>query len=223
MSSTKSSLDIKHPSVILVNGRARGGKSTFIKTIMYKYRNYFDYGICFSNTAGIDGNFNYLDLKFTHLEYNENVLKQLMDLQGFLKRKEINKKVFIIFDDILGDHIFKSRYFIKICTQFAHYNATVILSTQHCNSVSSLIRSNAIYVAIFQSTTEVSIKAIFQSYGQSFETYNDFKNYMNQNTGNYNFIWVNTTSGEQDLNKKYEKLRCPTTLPNFKIKTNLDY
>lgn len=69
-----------------------------------------------------------------------------------------------------------------------------------------MIRENAFQVCIFASDTERSLKSLYESYGQKFEKFADFKDYIMANTGNFQFIFYNRN--EMDKGKQYQILKA---------------
>ncbi len=214
-------INITTPSMIILGGPQGAGKTKLIDYIMWDLQDVFSsgFGVVFTNTF-FDGNpFPYINPKFVHPNFNEDVLIQMMDIQEGLVKKGIKKECFIIFDDCLEPEQFASDALKRLSTQLRHYHITCIMSTQYPNLLPPRFRSNAMHVAIFRTFTEISLKALHQSYGQSFETFHDFKNYVMHNTGNYKFIWFDNT--ESDPSEQYKIFKAPAKINKFKIKYNL--
>ena len=190
---------------------------------MSKYKNKFSYGLVITNTFFTQDSFKYIPEKFVHSEYDEKVLTNFMNIQAELVKNRTPKEAFLILDDAIDGDQWKSQTFKRLSVQLRHYHITCIISTQHVNALPPRIRGNAMYVAIFNTNTENNTRAIYQSYAQMFENYNEFKNYIFDNTGNYKFLWVDTQSTETDKTKKYKIMKCPASIKNFKVeyKTNI--
>lgn len=217
--------DIDLPSFVIVNGFQGGGKSYLIKYLMYKYRKVFSYGLVFCNSHFDTNNsgFDYVPDEFIFPEYNEEALENLMNIQAKLVEKGITKHAYCILDDCLDDpKEFTSPVLKRLTTQCRHYNITVIFSTQYCNSLTSRMRTNAMSVFIFNSSTRNNTEALYNSYGQLFDNYNDFKTYLNSNLGDYKFIYYNKmkTKPSDKLDDIYGIYKAPGKIPNFKLKIN---
>ena len=211
-------MDIETPSLIIINGTQGSGKSWLIKYMMYKLRKKFSYGLVFTNTFFDNKPFKYIPDLFVHPEYDEEKLIALMDLQAKLVEKGNIKEAFVIFDDCMDDPgQFKSLALKRLTTQCRHYHITVIFSTQYCNHLPARMRTNAMEIIIFSTDAKVALEALYNSYGQKFENYNDFKKYVMENTGNHKFIYYKKKSEEKDLNKLYPVMMAPAKIPNFKI------
>ena len=139
-------------------------------------------------------------------------------MQEKLVSKGKIREAFVIFDDCLDDpNEFTSPALKRLSTQLRHYHITVIFSTQYCNLLPTRMRANAMIVIIFQTDTKNSLEALFNSYGQKFDTYNDFKNYVMKNLGKYKFIYYNKDNQEKKLSDVYKVMMAPEKIPKFKI------
>lgn len=217
-----SDMKIDIPSLILINGIQGCGKTHLIRYIMHKFRKVFSYGLVFSNTSFDTHNsgFDYIPREYQYPEFDEQAIINLMNIQAKLIEKNINKQAFIILDDCLFDPAqFTNPTLKKLCTQLRHYNITVIFSSQYCNAIPALIRSNAMSVFIFKSFTKRNSESLYESYGQAFENFQEFKNYLNENTGDYKFVFFNKYQITSDDPKDaYYVLKAPAKIPKFEIK-----
>jgi hypothetical protein len=205
---------------LIINGLQGFGKSHLIKYILYNSRNEFSYGIVFTNTSFAVDSFKYVPKKFVHPEYDENVLVKFMDLQANLATQGIKKKAFLVFDDCLDDGQFKSAPFKRLITQLRHYNIYCVISTQYPNAIPPRFRTNAFQVAIFFMSTEIALKALFASYGQLFERYQDFKHYVMSSTGDFKFIFFETRGTSTNPLERYKIMKAPAKIPDFDMKFN---
>jgi hypothetical protein len=144
-----------------------------------------------------------------------------MKKQAKLIEKGIIKEAFVIFDDCLDDPgEFKSAALKKLSTQCRHYHITLIMSTQYPNCLPSRLRANCMSVFIFYSDNKNTLESLYNSYGQVFETYNDFKSFVLSKTGDYKFIYFNKMKTSEGGINDYKVMRCPPTIPRFHIKFN---
>ncbi len=210
-------MDIEVPSLIILNGSQGSGKSHVIRYILYTLRKRFAYGLVFTNTFFDGDAFDYIPKKYVHPQYDEEVLEKLMDIQQKLVEQDKIKEAFVIFDDCMDDpDEFKSSVLKRLTTQLRHYHITVIFSTQYVNQLPARMRTNAMAIIIFQTDTEISLKALYQSYGQKFDSFQDFKTYLMDNIGNYNFVYYK--KNELNPKKLYTVMKAPKNIPTFKIK-----
>lgn len=213
-------IDIEIPSLSIICASQGSGKSHLIRYLMYKLRKKFSYGLVFTNTFFDDDAYDFIPSKYVHPEYDEVALQKLMDIQAKLVDEGIEKNAFVIFDDCLDDpNEFKSLVLKRLTTQLRHYRITVIFSTQYCNSLPSRMRTNAMSCFMFQTDTEVSLKALFNSYGQKFDSFNDFRKFLMKNTGDFKFIYYNKLETGK-ITDSYQVMKCPDIIPKFKLSFN---
>lgn len=214
-------MDIEIPGLILINSPQGGGKSHLIRYMMYQLRKKLDYGIVFTNTFFEDDSFDYINKKYIHPEYNPNVLEGLMNIQAnLIDARGPKKEAFVVFDDCIDPKQFKDPKLKELCTQLRHYHITVIFATQYANILPTWLRANAMAVVIFRTDSECNLKALYQSYGQLFNNFNEFKNYVMQNLGNYKFIYYDKRHVNQDIDETYRIMLAPAKIPKFKLKAN---
>jgi hypothetical protein len=208
-------MEIKIPSVIILAGKPQSGKSYLIKYFMYEHRKVFDYGIVLTKTKFNDG-YNYIPSNYIHPDYDDTKIKSLMKIQADLHHKGVKKNAFIILDDCLTSET-NSQTFTDLITQHRHYNITVIISTQYIYKINPTIRECTNYAIIFRPSTDRSIKALFESYGSHFNKLDDFKKYVIENTGEYQFVFVDVNSQSDEIGKIYRVLKAPSKIPYFKL------
>jgi hypothetical protein len=71
---------------------------------------------------------------------------------------------------------------------------------------------------MFNITGKRALEALYESYGQQFDTYTDFKKYLLENTANYQFIWDDARNGESTIEGRYQIVHCPEKIPKFQMK-----
>ena len=207
-------LNLEIPGLIIINGRQGSGKSFLIKYIMYQLKDKFKHGIVFTNTAFDNNPFPYINKKYIHEKYSDEALDNLMEMQKKIVEKGKNCPAFVIFDDCLNsENQFTSDSLENLSMQLRHYNITVIMSTQYTNMIPVPIRSNAMEVFIFTTRGTRALESLHESYGQNFDRYSEFKDYLFKVfREEYNFVHYNTMSDE------YQVLKCPSEIPDFEIK-----
>lgn len=219
MSSTNpDKINIIIPGLYIICAYQGSGKSHLIRYIMRENKYKFDYGVVFTNTFFDEDAYDFFPEKFVHPEYDENILQNLMNKQAKLIGKGIIKEAIVIFDDCIDDpNEFSSKVLKRLCTQLRHYHITVLFSTQYCNAIPPRMRTNAMGCFIFKTDTEVALKALFESYGQKFETFAKFKKYLMEATGDYKFVYYDKQK-DGKIQDMYQIMKCPEHIPKFKIK-----
>jgi hypothetical protein len=211
---------------LIVAGPQGYGKSWLIRYIMLANRDKFSYGLVFTNTSFSDDSFDYVPQQFVHPEYNEEALVKLMDIQEDLalrkKEGEIEEipNAYLIFDDCLFDGQFKSKPFKRLMTQLRHYHIFCIISAQYPNAIPSMFRANAFQVAMFSTAQERALKALYENYGQLFKNYRQFKDFLLDNTGNYQFIFYEARGTSTKVADRYRVMKAPATIRKFMLKVN---
>ena len=214
-------LKLEIPGLYIICAQQGSGKSHLIDYIMHQMRHIFDYGIIMCTTAW-EGSFPYMptidNQVFVHTDYDEKAVKSLMRIQEKLRKQHIYKEAFLILDDCIdGEKQWSSRTLKELCNTLRHYHITVIISTQYINVLPPRFRSNCHGVFIFRSTNESQLLSMYKSFGQDFERYADFKDYVMLFTGDYKFIYYSRDeSGITD----FKIMRCPKKIPEFKLKFN---
>jgi hypothetical protein len=83
-----------------------------------------------------------------------------------------------------------------------------------------LFCSNAFQVAIFNMTGKRALKVLYESYGQQYDSYTDFRKYLLENTSNHQFIWYDARNESSTVEKRYKIVHCPEKIPEFEMKFN---
>ena len=190
------------------------GKSHLVKYLIKSNKNQLKYGIVFSHTAFNEGNFDYIPKKYIYTSYMPEKLNNLMIIQEQQEKKE-RCAAFVILDDCVFDSWIYCKYFNRLITQVRHYNVLVIITTQYVNKIPPVIRENAFQVCIFNSDTKRSLSILYESYGQKFTTFEDFKKYILNNTGQHRFIYYNRKENEKE--KQYLIMRAPKKIKPFRL------
>lgn len=209
---------ISIPGLIIIAGLQGSGKSWLIKYLMRENKSKFDWGIVFTNTGFLDGNFDYIDKKFVHSRYNHQALLSLKNIQEKLISEGKKPSAFVLFDDALYGKQWRDEEFLNLLTQLRHYNITCILSCQYPNAIPPVIRTNAFQVIMFNMASKIAIKALYESYGQMFESESAFKKYLFEHTGNHCFVLYNARSPTPTIEGRYCCMRAPKEIPDFTLK-----
>ena len=211
-------LNLELPGLYMICGLQGGGKSHLIRFMMYENRAKFDCGIVFTNTAFKDGNFDYVDRRFVHREYSEEVLKNLKGI--FSKQIESGKKPrgFVVFDDCLSGRQWRSAELVSLVTQVRHYNITVVISTQYVKAIPPLFHSNAFKVYMFFMGGQAAMKALYEYYGQLVGTFEEFKAFFTGATApKHQFLEYDCRNGGADVASRFKVMLAPPKIPNFHV------
>ena len=187
----------KIPNISLICAPPNSGKTYLVKYLLNQLYNkkkiYF--GVVFCSSSFNTENFDYIPDKYLYSRYDENIILNLMNIQQEqinLNGKENSKTAFIVFDDMLGLINFKSQLIIELFTKYRHYNIQILLTTQYIYAIPPLLRECSTFCFVFHITSYRSIKAMYECFFGDFETFNECKKFIFDNTGDYNFIVVKT-------------------------------
>jgi hypothetical protein len=201
-------MQINTPGLVVISGKQGSGKTMLVKYIVKNLRDKLRYGIVFCQTAFNTPNCDYIDEKYIHTKYDPQILYNLMKIQASIP-KERRPLAFIIFDDCIVDSYHNDKWFNQLITQTRHYNVLVIITTQYVNKLSPMLRENCFQCAIFAADTHRVINSLYESYGQSkFDTYNDFKKYLLENTKDHQFIWYDRQQSSYQSLKLPKNIKC---------------
>jgi hypothetical protein len=210
-------MNVSIPGLLIICGLQGGGKSHLIRYIMHENQKKFDWGIVFSNTGFSADNFNYIDKRFVHAKYDEFALANLKSIHEQLVEKGKKPSGFVIFDDCLFGKQWRSEEFLSLMTQLRHYGITCISSCQYPQAIPLVFRSNAFQVAMFNMTSKPTIEALYNSYGQMFDSYTDFKKYLLEHTGDHCFVFYDARNGATSLDERPKVMKCPEKIGKFQI------
>ncbi len=216
-------MNLELPGLYMICGLQGGGKSHLIRYIMYQNRARFDCGIVFTNTGFVDGNFDYVDKRFVHLQYNEQVLKNLKEI--FKKQIESGKhpRGYVIFDDCISGKQWRSPELISLVTQVRHYNITVIISTQYPKAILPMYHANTFKVLMFHMASKAAMMALYEAYGQMLGTFEEFKAfYIAATSPKYQFLVYDARNGGATIESRYLVAKAPQTIPKFSVGENRD-
>jgi hypothetical protein len=115
-------MDVSIPGLIIICGLQGGGKSHLIRFIMHENQEKFDWGLVFSNTGFAAENFDYVDKRFVHAQYNEHALANLRSIHEQLVEQGRKPSGFVIFDDCLFGQQWRSEEFSSLITPKALRN-----------------------------------------------------------------------------------------------------
>jgi hypothetical protein len=198
---------IKTPSSLLFLSSPQMGKSVWIRYLlqtMCKAKR-FNHGFIFSPTDHEDYKFVPESWRFS--DWQPEKVQKLMDKQKELMKQGRNIQAFVVFDDIIGTFNMKDKLIEKLMTTYRHYNLTVFVACQWVTKCPPSVRNSANYVFMFQQSMALAIDALYDSYGQLFETQAQFKKVLQQCTKDYNVLLYDRLA-PPEINKKYKIVKA---------------
>ena len=188
--------ELNLPFSILVCGKPRTGKSHIIRYLLYLFTSKrdiykrFSYGLVFCKTS-FNSSYNFVPSQWVYRQYDPDALRNLMNIQANIREQGYVPP--FVFDCLDGKQ-FKSDLFKDLIQNYRHYSICPIISTQYINRIETVNRECASNAIVFRQYTKNALEAIYNSFGQRFDSLQEFKDYLYKNTGNYNFVFVDNES-----------------------------
>jgi len=179
--------NIKPNATVAIVGKRNTGKTTILKWMIYYNYKRIRMPMVFSQTAGMNGDFNKMVPElFIHEEYDNNIMKTFMKDQALLKQKikdgechnKVKKLGYIVLDDIIGDKtkLNSDPNFLKMFFMGRHLESTIVLSVQSLIAVPPKIRENLDYIIYTCSVTDKRKRTFYDNFfNGSYATFGQFK------------------------------------------------
>lgn len=150
-------------SSIIVYGRRRTGKSTWVKWYLYNNRYKWADVYCLTTTA-FNGHYQKI-LPDHHVipSYREDVVQAIVEHQ----RADSTLPVLVVLDDVLDQFkdIRKSQALMTLFASGRHLNIGVILCTQYPRAIPPVFRQNVDLAIMFQCGSNEVREVMFKAYG----------------------------------------------------------
>ena len=185
-------LDYSKPQVSLFVASPRKGKSNAIKyTLLHNTlsdqvpdEEKFKFGIVITGSK-FNNDYDYIpdDHVYEWDEHDEVLENYLTALQQMKEDTGSIPPNFCVYDDVVG---LMSKFDGQLNNFFSvhrHYNCHIFIAVQHLNTGSStLLREITTKAYMFAASGFNTIKSLFESFGQSFENLNEFRQFFLDNT-----------------------------------------
>jgi hypothetical protein len=182
---------INHPAIVII-GRL-GGK--FVGDILSHYAKDISTGtgIVIAPTDKMSGFYdNYISNKYIHYEYKSEIIKNLLDKQTNIIKKEkenkdINTKAFIVMDNCLSlkEKWTKDQTVTELLMNGRHYHITYILKMTFPLNIEPELRCNFDYVFLFANDNIRDQKNLYERYAGIFPNFESFRQIFTQLTEDY--------------------------------------
>ena len=185
------SLDYSYPQVTLLIGSPRKGKSNAIKYFLLNQmlnpaipdEKKYKFGIVMTGSK-FNNDYKYLpqDYVFEGVDHEEldNYLEALEEMK---EESDYIPPSFVCFDDLVGILSKFDGPLNNFFSKFRHYNVHLYISVQHISTgASTLLREITTKAVMFNAQGHNTINHLFESFGQSFERYRDFKDFFLEHT-----------------------------------------
>ena len=192
------------------------GKSTLISNIVFKNDyfppngalEYFDGGIVvISPSIFLDESSRFL-LKYCKCydEYNDDILKNIMDNQKETP-KEDRKKILIIIDDCLN-MAKRNSILNTLPSRYRHYSLNIIFSCQKWTGIDSKVRAQFSHLFIMSPYPNMKeLNSIFDVYGDIYGGAEEMKKkyYEATNGTRYKFLYAKLAKNPPELYENFDK------------------
>ena len=209
-------IELNKHFILLITAAPNSGKSYTIKYIvsdLVAVKKQFKAVIVFTMSPH---DYQYLPEGYVHTTYSDAKLQQIINFQN--EHRDEKFDTLIIFDDFRGlvDNIHNNKLLSSMLTRHRHLNVSMIFSMQYVHFCSPTIREIAQYYIVFQQYSMESVKALHSCAGYRFERVQQFKKYLDDNLGDYKFLFINLRA--KNKNDLYRVMKAPVKLPDYKLK-----
>lgn len=201
-------------------GKPGTGKSSIIKSYMYAKRHIFPVGVFCSGTEDSTQFFGkHVPDLFLH-PLSTTLMSSIIRRQKIAKQYLENPWSLFIADDCMSDQaLFNSKESHWLFKNLRHIKLSYILSLQYSIDIKPALRACIDGTFILRETNEKFRKNLYDNYASVIPTYNEFKQLMDQLTGDYTALFIDnrSTSNKVEDCVFYYKADLSRIDPNFKF------
>lgn len=186
-------------SKIVFIGKPGTGKSTLISYILYSKLDIVPIAVVMNGTEESTGFYSSIfPPLFVYDEYNEKIIQEFVQRQQQAKKTLENPWGLLLLDDCTdGKNVFKSQIQNSIFKNGRHWKMLYFLSLQYSVDLPPALRTCVDGAFIFKETNEKNLKNLYENYAGIFPNINIFKSYMEQVTGNYTALYIDSQNQAQ--------------------------
>lgn len=209
---------IEYPSLILIVGKSKSGKSYLVRYLMYhacveSSPPKFQFGIVFSSTK-FNKNYDFIcGGKYVFDRFDMNLLDNYLTNLSKLKPIPPN---FIILDDMLGIINWYDPRMLRLIACFRHTNTTLFICIQRANKVGTLVRENCDRCFMFHPNNAATIDVLHKDFGQKIKKADDWRDFIYEQTAEPYSCLV-YKDNEKDPKKQFVRFKAPEQIPKFEI------
>jgi hypothetical protein len=201
-------------------GKPGTGKSSIIKSYMYAKRHIFPVGVFCSGTEDSTQFFGkHVPDLFLH-PLSTTLMSSIIRRQKIAKQYLENPWSLFIADDCMSDvSLFNSKESHWLFKNLRHIKLSYILSLQYSIDIKPALRSCIDGTFILRETNEKFRKNLYENYASVIPTYHEFKQLMDQLTGQYCALYVDNRSLSNNVEDCvfYYKADLSRIDPDFKF------
>lgn len=217
-------LPIDYPTVVLMIGKSRSGKTHLLKWILYNefmVTQRFKFGKIYCKTL-FTKTYDFLPdhAKCEKFDMDE-MMTYVQNMRDHIdKTSEEIPGNFIIFDDMLGEIGQYQKEFMNFIATCRHTNTTVFMLVQQLGKgAGTVVKEQTGAAFMFKSGTEITLKAFYDYFGSIIPSYQAFKDKFRRATSEKFSAMLYLGGAERDDEQKnFYSVKAPEKLPSFKIK-----
>jgi hypothetical protein len=186
---------IKDHKTIVIVGRRGTGKTTLITDILYHKRK-LPAGLVVSGTEAGNGYYRkFVPDSFIYEQYDEDVIKRLIDRQTNLKKlKAKHSDCFLLLDDCLfKPSIMRSETMRFLFMNGRHFSLMVVLAAQYLMDIPAAVRSNTDYIFVFNDPILANRKRFYDHYFGIFASFAEFQAVYQSCTADFDCLVLDNT------------------------------
>ena len=173
-------LDFTTPQISVFLGKPKKGKSWALRWAVLKNtldNKIFKYGIVFTRTK-FNGDYNWLPDEYVYEDYDPMILQQYLDGLKKLPEDQLEPS-FIIFDDIQGVLNGNDKVLTSLNACHRHFKISIFYCFQYIYGHGStpVLRECTTMAFLFNSKGKRTLEALYENFGQLFDSFNEFKEY----------------------------------------------
>ena len=178
-------LDFTTPQICVFLGKPKKGKSWALRHTVLKNtidNKIFKYGIVFTRTK-FNGDYDWLPDEYVYEDYEPMILQQYLDGLKNLNPDDLQPS-FIIFDDIQGVLSSHDPVLTSLNACHRHFKISIFYCFQYIYGRGStpVLRECTTLAFLFNSKGKRTLEALYENFGQLFDSFNEFKEYYLQCT-----------------------------------------
>lgn len=204
---------------ILVCGRSNSGKSTLIKSLLYRKSHLIPCGMVMSGTEDINGFYGkFIPPTFIYSKLDNDKVKQFFVRQKVAKKHLQNPWAVLLLDDVMEDpKIFNQPLWNNIMKTGRHYSMWLIIASQYMLDLSPQLRSNIDGVFILREPSLRNRKILYENFASVIPDFTLFNKLMDELTADYGAMYIHNRSMSNDWRDCVYWYRAEPVPSNFKF------
>jgi hypothetical protein len=212
-------MNFNHPNITLIFGSPGSGKTAVAKYMVRQraLAKTFE-RIFILTTSKFTGEYDFVDEKYVIAGNFNEAAASIMALQ------QDRVPCLLLMDDISGIVKFNQDPWNALFTTCRKTNITIIANIHYANLFSTTIREAADNAVMFFQTTRKAIEALCGCYGQNFENWKHFKEFLNQETQaedeskKHHFVYWSKVPASEEA--RFQTMKIPWPIPDFHIQVD---